>query len=207
MVAEWLHQRSTTQRPRLLGDRATSLMMQRSQQITRRETDHRFPFVVSRSILGAETSPETQWASPHHRRHHRKRVSSMTCSTCSTCSTTLARFSTASRNARASSRITYVLFAVVGIVVLKVRGMQAITGFADLRAPLGLDLLTPNAGLYVGTVLNGINPFSVWGVWLAGTGSSITHGTSRSTAIAVTAGAFFICLLIIAAPTLLLGLL
>jgi Yip1-like protein len=106
----------------------------------------------------------------------------------------------------AYSCITYVLFAVVGIVVLKVRGMQAITGFADLRAPLGLDLLVPNAGLYLGTVLNGINPFSVWGVWLAGTGISITHGTSRSTAIAVTAGAFLLCLLIMAAPTLLLGL-
>ncbi len=102
--------------------------------------------------------------------------------------------------------VTYVLFAVVGIVVLTVRGKQAIAGFADLRAPLGLDLLVPNAGLYLGTVLNGINPFSVWGVWLTGTGISITHGTSRGTAIAVTAGAFLLCLLIIAAPTLLLGL-
>jgi len=104
------------------------------------------------------------------------------------------------------SCITYVLFAVVGIVVLTVRGKQTITGFADLRAPLGLDLLVPNAGLYLGTVLNGINPFAVWGVWLAGTGVSITHGTSRSTAIAATAGAFLICLLIMAVPTLLLGL-
>src|SRR5438128_2546149 len=47
MVADRLHQRSTTQRPHLLGDRAASLTMQRSQQITRRETDHRFPFLVS----------------------------------------------------------------------------------------------------------------------------------------------------------------
>ena len=106
----------------------------------------------------------------------------------------------------AYSCVTYVLFAVIGIVVLTVRGKQAVTGFADLRAPLGLDLLVPNAGLYLGTVLNGINPFSVWGVWLTGTGVAITHGTSRGTAIAVTAGAFLLCLLIIAAPTLLLGL-
>ncbi|HLQ59396.1 MAG TPA: YIP1 family protein [Gemmatimonadales bacterium] len=106
----------------------------------------------------------------------------------------------------AYSCITYVFFAVVGIVVLLVRGKQTIAGLADLRAPLGLDLLVPNAGLYIGTVLNGINPFSVWGVWLTGTGISITHGTSRGTAIAVTAGAFLLCLLIIAAPTLLLGL-
>jgi len=106
----------------------------------------------------------------------------------------------------AYSCVTYVLFAVIGIVVLTVRGKQAVTGFADLRAPLGLDLLVPNAGLYLGTVLNGINPFSVWGVWLTGTGIAITHGTSRGTAIAVTTGAFLLCLLIIAAPTLLLGL-
>jgi len=106
----------------------------------------------------------------------------------------------------AYSCVTYVLFAVVGIVVLTVRGKQAVAGFADLRAPLGLDLLVPNAGLYLGTVLNGINPFSVWGVWLTGTGISITHGASRGTAIAVTTGAFLVCLLIIAAPTLLLGL-
>ena len=106
----------------------------------------------------------------------------------------------------AYSCVTYVLFAVVGIVVLTVRGKQAVAGFADLRAPLGLDLLVPNAGLYLGTVLNGINPFSVWGVWLTGTGISITHGTPRGTAIAVTTGAFLLCLLIIAAPTLLLGL-
>jgi len=106
----------------------------------------------------------------------------------------------------AYSCVTYILFAVVGIVVLTIRGKQAIAGFADLRAPLGLDLLVPNAGLYLGTVLNGINPFSVWGVWLAGTGISITHGTSRNTAIAVTAGGFLLCLLIMAAPTLLLGL-
>ena len=90
--------------------------------------------------------------------------------------------------------------------MLTVRGKAAITGFADLRAPLGLDLLAPNVGLYLGTVLNGINPFAIWGVWLTGTGISITHGTSRGTAIVVTAFVYVIALLIIAAPTLLLGL-
>ena len=106
----------------------------------------------------------------------------------------------------AYSCVTYLLFAAVGIVVLTVRGKAAITGFADLRAPLGLDLLAPNVGLYLGTVLNGINPFAIWGVWLTGTGISITHGTSRGTAIFVTAFVYLIALLIIATPTLLLGL-
>jgi hypothetical protein len=105
----------------------------------------------------------------------------------------------------AYAAVTYLLFAAVGIVVLTVRGQAAITGFADLRAPLGLDLLAPNVGLYAGAVLNGINPFSVWGVWLTGTGISITHGTSRGSSILATAVVYVICLLIMAAPTLFLG--
>jgi hypothetical protein len=118
---------------------------------------------------------------------------------------TQARFKTL-LSVLAYSSITYILFSIVAIIVLTVRGKQAITGFADLRAPLGLDLLTPSAGLFLGTFLNGINPFSVWGVWLTGTGVSITHGTSRNTAIAVTAVVYVLCLLLMAAPTLLLGL-
>jgi Mg2+/Co2+ transporter CorB len=88
------------------------------------------------------------------------------------------------------------------MLVLKVRGVQAITGFEDVRAPVGLDLLVPGAGLFAGTVLNGINPFSVWGVWLTGTGISITHKTSRGAAIAVAAAAFLIMLFIVSLPTL-----
>ena len=37
-------------------------MMHGSQQVTRRETGDRFPFLVSRSIFGAEPSAETLWA-------------------------------------------------------------------------------------------------------------------------------------------------
>ena len=103
--------------------------------------------------------------------------------------------------------VTYVLFALVGILVLTMRGKASITGFADVRAPLGLDLLTPNASLFLGTFLNGINPFSIWGVWLTGTGISITHGTSRTSAIVATAGAYLICLLLMSLPTLLVGML
>lgn len=107
----------------------------------------------------------------------------------------------------AYSSITYILFSAVVIAVLTVRGKTSITGFADLRAPLGLDLLVPNAGLFLGTFLNGINPFSIWGVWLTGTGVSITHGTSRGPTIFVTALVFLLCLLLISTPTLLIGML
>ena len=114
---------------------------------------------------------------------------------------TQARFKTL-LSVLAYSSITYVLFSAVAILVLTMRGKGAITGFADLRAPLGLDLLVPGAGLFLGTVLNGINPFSAWGVWLTGTGISITHGTSRGTAIVVTAAVFLICVVLLATPTL-----
>lgn len=103
------------------------------------------------------------------------------------------------------SNMTYVIFAVVTMIVLSVRGIGAVTSFQDLRAPLGLDLLAPGASLFLGAVLNAINPFSIWGVWLCGTGVSITQGTSRASAILVTALAFLIGVLITSAPLLLFG--
>jgi len=103
----------------------------------------------------------------------------------------------------AYSSITYILFSAIAIVVLTVRGKASITGFADVRAPLGLDLLVPNVGLFLGNFLNGINPFSIWGVWLTGTGISITHGTSRGATIFVTAAVFLLCLLLLSTPLLL----
>ena len=60
----------------------------------------------------------------------------------------------------------------------------------------------PGAGLFAGTVLNGINPFSVWGVWLTGTGIAVTHKTSQAAAIAVAAAAFLIMLFIVSLPAL-----
>jgi hypothetical protein len=103
------------------------------------------------------------------------------------------------------SYVTYLIYALVGVAVLMTRGVEAITGIADVRAPLGLDLLVPGASLFVGTFLNGINPFAVWGVWLCGTGISITHETSRTTGIVVTTLVYLLCLLFMAAPMLLLG--
>ena len=101
------------------------------------------------------------------------------------------------------SNMTYVIFVAVTMIVLSVRGIGAVTSFQDLRAPLGLDLLAPGASLFLGAVLNGINPFSIWGVWLCGTGVSITQGTSRAGGILVTALAFLIGVLITSAPLLL----
>jgi Yip1-like protein len=100
---------------------------------------------------------------------------------------------------------TYVLFSVVTLAVLMTRGAGQVVDFTDLRAPIGLDVLVPGAGLYLGAVLNAINPFSIWGVWLAGTGLAVTHGISRATGIVVTAFAFVICVAIQSAPLIFLS--
>ncbi|HKA58484.1 MAG TPA: YIP1 family protein [Gemmatimonadales bacterium] len=102
------------------------------------------------------------------------------------------------------SYITYILFAVVSVLVLTMRGVESVSGLADLRPPLGLDLLAPGARLFTGQFLNAINPFAIWGVWLCGTGISVTQGVSRSTAIIVTAVVYLIGALLQAAPMLLM---
>ncbi len=100
---------------------------------------------------------------------------------------------------------TYVIFSAVTLAVLMTRGVGQVVDFADLRAPIGLDLLAPGVGLYLGSVLNGINPIAVWGVWLGGTGISVTHGTSRATGIVVTAFAYVACLFIQFVPLVFLS--
>ncbi|PYO35408.1 MAG: hypothetical protein DMD37_04060 [Gemmatimonadetes bacterium] len=107
----------------------------------------------------------------------------------------------------AHGAITYAIFGAISWIVLNVRGVESVSSFADLRPPLGLDLLAPGAGLFVGAVLNGINPFSVWGVWLCGTGISVTHGTARGSAITMTALAYVVGLVLLSSPILLLGML
>lgn len=100
---------------------------------------------------------------------------------------------------------TYVIFSAVTVAVLMTRGAGQVVDFTDLRAPIGLDLLAPGASLFLGAVLNGINPVSVWGVWLSGTGIAVTHGTSRVTGIVVTAFAYVVCLAIQSAPLIFLS--
>ncbi len=88
--------------------------------------------------------------------------------------------------------MTFVLVSVVTALVILTRGTETITSFQDMRPPIGLDLLAPNATGFVGGLLNAINPFSVWGVWLTGIGIAVTHKTSRGTGITVAAIAFLI---------------
>lgn len=102
------------------------------------------------------------------------------------------------------SYITYIVFAVVSVLVLTLRGVESVTSLADLRPPLGLDLVAPGASLFTGQFLNAINPFAVWGVWLCGTGISVTQGVSRGTAITIVAVVYVIGALMQAAPMLMI---
>ncbi|HEX9703802.1 MAG TPA: YIP1 family protein [Gemmatimonadales bacterium] len=94
------------------------------------------------------------------------------------------------------SYVTYILYAALGALVLFMRGIESVSSLVDLRPPLGLDLLVPGATGYLGGLLNGINPLSAWGVWLTGTGISITHNTSPTAGIAAAAIAYVVALAI-----------
>ena len=91
---------------------------------------------------------------------------------------------------------TFSVFSIVVGAVLFTRGVEAVRSMEDLRAALGLDLLVPGTRGMVAAFLNGINPFSVWGVWLTGTGIAVTHGASKRAGLTVAAVAYLIGLLL-----------
>ncbi len=95
------------------------------------------------------------------------------------------------------SYMTYVVFSILTSVVLHVRGVESIASMADVRAQLGLDLLVPNAGKFLSAFLGGINPFSIWGVWMAGTGISITAGSSKNASYVAAGVAYLVGLLLL----------
>ena len=90
------------------------------------------------------------------------------------------------------------LLSIVGTIVLHVQGTAGITSPQDMQPALGLDLLSPGAKGFVGAMLKGINPFSIWGVVLTAIGVSTTHRLSKGTGYTVAIAAFLISLLIAA---------
>jgi hypothetical protein len=95
--------------------------------------------------------------------------------------------------------ITYTLLQVVGVAVLMMRGTSAITGTVDLQPSLGLDLLAPDAKGFALAALRGVNPFTLYGLYLTSVGIMVTHQTSKTTAYAAAAIQFVIALAIGAA--------
>jgi len=91
------------------------------------------------------------------------------------------------------------LLQVATILVLRMKGVEAVTSPEDLRPPLGLNLLAPNASGFTGSVLAGINPFSLWSMVLTAIGVQVTHKTSKGGAYTVAIVAMLIGVLIGAA--------
>jgi hypothetical protein len=92
--------------------------------------------------------------------------------------------------------IAYILLAIIGLVVLTLRGTVGITGTEDLQPALGLDLLAPGAKGFGLALLRGINPFSLYGVFLTATGVQTTHQVSRGAAYTAAAVQFVLALLL-----------
>jgi len=97
--------------------------------------------------------------------------------------------------------ITYALLQVIGVVVLTMRGPGSVTSMLDLQPSLGLDLLAPDAKGFTLGLLRGINPFTLYGVFLTATGIAVTHKTSKGVAYTAAGVQFVIALLIGAALT------
>jgi hypothetical protein len=97
--------------------------------------------------------------------------------------------------------ITFTLLQLIGVVVLTMRGPDSITSMLDLQPSLGLDLLAPDAKGFALGLLRGINPFTLYGVFLTATGIAVTHKASKGVAYTAAGIQFVIALLIGAALT------
>jgi hypothetical protein len=92
--------------------------------------------------------------------------------------------------------MSYILLMLVGFVVLKMRGTEQIAGMEDLQPALGLDLLAPGTKGLTLALLRGINPFSLYGLFLTATGISVTHKAAKSTAYTAAVVQLLITLLV-----------
>jgi len=91
------------------------------------------------------------------------------------------------------------LLGIVGSIVLHLKGVGNITSPQDMQPALGLDLLVPGTKGFLGALLKGINPFSIWGVIVTATGVSVTHRLSKSTGYTAATIQFAIMLLVASA--------
>ena len=92
--------------------------------------------------------------------------------------------------------ISFVVLAAIGLVVLGVRGAETIAAMEDLQPALGLDLLAPGAKGFTLALLRGINPFSLYGVFLTATGIAVTHKTGKGGAYTAAAVQLLVMLVV-----------
>jgi hypothetical protein len=100
--------------------------------------------------------------------------------------------------------ITGVLMGLATVAVLMLSSVRIQT-MADLRPGFGLDLLAPNAGGFVKTMLWMVNPFTLWGLVLTGLGVAATHNASKGTAFTIATISFVVGAVIVAGFSLLGG--
>lgn len=107
-----------------------------------------------------------------------------------------AKFSTMLSVAAYAAVPSAILLSIVGTIVLHLQGPGQITSPQDMQPALGLDLLVSGAKGFVGGVLKGINPFSIWGMVLMAMGVSTTQRMSKGNGYTAAVAAFVILLLI-----------
>ena len=103
-----------------------------------------------------------------------------------------AKFGTLISVATYASVPSVILLAIVGAIVLQMKGVGQITSMQDLQPAVGLDLLVPGATGFVGAALKAVNPFGIWGLVLTAIGVSTTHRLSKGTGYTIAAIGFLI---------------
>lgn len=103
-----------------------------------------------------------------------------------------AKFGTLISVATFASVPSVILLALVGAIVLQMKGAAQVTSMQDIQPALGLDLLVPGASGFLGAALKAVNPFGIWGLVLTAIGVSTTHRLSKNTAYIVATVAFLI---------------
>ncbi len=93
----------------------------------------------------------------------------------------------------------FILQAIVGLIVIILKGKENIQTVEDLQPALGLDLLAPSTKGFVGYLLKGVTPFSLLMYWTVGTGVAVTHKLEMSTGRKIALAAFLVMLLVGAA--------
>ena len=89
-----------------------------------------------------------------------------------------------------------VLLNLVGALILRLKGVESVTSPMDMQPAIGLDLVMPGATGFLGAVLKGINPFSIWALVLTAIGVSTTHRLSKGTGYTVATISFLLGLLL-----------
>ena len=103
-----------------------------------------------------------------------------------------AKFSRLLSVAAYASVPSIILLAVVGAIVLQMKGTGQMTSMQDLQPSLGLDLLVPGAKGFAEAALKAINPFGIWGVVLTAIGISTTQRLSKGTGYIIATITFLI---------------